>query len=94
MLELKLRRALVYGTTGVFFLVAATAQLQGASVGETALKAGVACVVMTVIGVALLNTIGGALRAGMTDHKPTNKAERASSAARDETQAAAAGGEA
>ncbi len=74
MLEIALRKAVVYATTGVFFLVAATAQLQGASIAETFLKAGIACAVMTVVGVVALRIVAEAL------HKPATEAQDAAKA--------------
>ena len=75
MLEIALRKAVVYATTGVFFLVAATAQLQGASIAETFLKAGIACAVMTVVGVVALRIVAEALR------KPAETQDAAKAAA-------------
>jgi hypothetical protein len=73
-LEIALRKAVVYATTGVFFVVAATAQLQGASIAETFLKAGIACAVMTVVGVVALRIVAEGLRTPATEAQDAAKA--------------------
>ena len=62
MLEIKIRKAVVYATTGVFFLVAALAQLQGDLMGDTALKAGLACAVMYAAGKTLIRIVTAAIQ--------------------------------
>jgi peptidoglycan/LPS O-acetylase OafA/YrhL len=61
MLELKIRRALVVLLAGLFFLVAATAELNGAGPAEAFLKAGVSCAVVTGLAIALLRTVEDAV---------------------------------
>jgi hypothetical protein len=84
-LEIALRKAVVYATTGVFFLVAATAQLQGASIAETFLKAGIACATMTVVGVVALRIVAEGL------HWPSTEAQEADKAAAEAKASGSAG---
>lgn len=62
MVALKLRQAIVYAATGLFFLVAALSQLQGASMQDTVVKSAVSCLVLVMLGLALVRVIEDAER--------------------------------
>lgn len=60
MILVKIRRGVVYAATGAFFAVAAIAQLQGDDTLDAFVKAGVACLVLVVIGVLILHIVDDA----------------------------------
>lgn len=60
MITIKVRRGIVYITTGVFFAVAALAQLQGNTPLDTFMKAGVAAAVLTCGGMVLAHIVDDA----------------------------------
>ena len=62
MMAIKVRRGIVYVTTGVFFALAALAQLQGNSPLDTFMKAGVAAAVLTCGGLVLAHMVDDATR--------------------------------
>ncbi len=62
MIVIKIRRAIVYVATGLFFAVAALAQLQGAGPLDAFLKAGVACLILTAIGFVIARIVDDAAR--------------------------------
>lgn len=64
MTALKFRRAIVYLTTGIFFVVAAVAQLQGNTALDAFTKAGVAAAVLTCGGMALAHIVDDAVKKG------------------------------
>ena len=72
MTALKFRRAVVYLTTGIFFFVAAMAQLQGNTALDAFTKAGVAAAVLTCGGMALAHIVDDAAKKGAA---PAPKAE-------------------
>ena len=53
----KLRRALVYLATGMFFTVAALTQVQGDSIPDVFVKASVSCGVRIVFGLLLVHVV-------------------------------------
>lgn len=60
MIVVKIRRGVVYAATGVFFAMAAIAQLQGDDTLDAFVKAGVACLVLVIIGVLILRIVDDA----------------------------------
>lgn len=64
MIEIDVRRLLVYGATGVFFLMAAMGQLQGASLADTFLKAGAGCLVVLLLGLPVVRIVDNAVARG------------------------------
>ena len=62
MVALKLRQAIVYAATGLFFTVAALSQIQGASTQDTVVKAVVSCAVLVALGLALVRIVEDAER--------------------------------
>ena len=76
MVALKLRQAIVYVATGLFFAVAALSQLQGASMQDTVLKAVVSCTVLVMLGVALVRVIEDAERKELAAVRGKNNGQR------------------
>jgi hypothetical protein len=58
-----LRRGLVYAATGMFFAVAALAQLQGAAFSDVLKKAAISCAIVIAIGLVLVHIVEDAARA-------------------------------
>lgn len=82
MIVIKIRRAIVYAATGLFFAVAALAQVQGDGPLDAFLKAGVACLVLSGIGFMIARIVDDAAR----------RATEADSAGPHKTMAATAAG--
>lgn len=59
-LTLRLRRAVAYAATAIFFAVAALGQMQNADGLSAFLKAGVACLVLAAMGMMIVRIIEGA----------------------------------
>ncbi len=58
----KIRQGMVYTLTGIFFVVAAMAQLEGDTVTDAFGKAGIACVVLTGMSWAIIRILDDAAR--------------------------------
>ena len=78
MIEINVRKVLVYVATAVFFVVAATAQLQGAATIDAFLKAGVSCIVTLLLGLPLVNIIDHGIQRSLHAAATTDKAGVAS----------------
>lgn len=78
MIEINVRKLLVYVATAVFFVVAAVAQLQGAATMDAFFKAGVACVVTLLLGLPLVGIIDRGIQRGLRATTTTDKAGGAS----------------
>jgi len=78
MIEINVRKVLVYVATAVFFVVAATAQLQGAATMDAFLKAGVSCAVTLLLGLPLVGIIDRGIQRGLRAPATTDKAGAAS----------------
>jgi len=64
-IEINVRRVLVYVATAIFFTVAAMAELQGDATMDAFLKAGVACVVTLTLGLPLVGIIDRGIQRGL-----------------------------
>ena len=78
MIEINVRKVLVYVATAVFFVVAATAQLQGAATTDVFLKAGVSCAVTLLLGLPLVGIIDRGIQRSLHTAATTDKAGAAS----------------
>ena len=81
-LTVKIRQGIVLGTTGMFFVVAALGQMNGASGTDAFVKAGIACLVVVCLSIAFLSVIEPALRVstGAAHAQTTAKIPRSSGA--------------
>ena len=59
---IKIRQGMVYTLTGIFFVVAAIAQLEGDTVTDAFGKAGIACAVLTGMSWAIIRILDDAAK--------------------------------